>query len=83
MRINEYSPEVDLYLYNFIYFSVFWPHCAACGILVLRPGIEPMPPAVEAWSSNHWTAREFPSQLILKRHQMNSMEIENIFNQFS
>ena len=42
-----------------------------------------MPPAVEAWSSNHWTAREFPTQLILKRHQKNSMEIENIFNQLS
>ena len=35
-----------------------WPHSAARGILVLRPGIEPAPPAVEAWSLNHWTARE-------------------------
>ena len=30
----------------------------ACGILVLQPGIEPTPLAVEAWSLNHWTARE-------------------------
>ena len=30
------------------------------GILVPRPGIEPVPPAVEAQSPNHWTAREFP-----------------------
>ena len=30
----------------------------ACGILVLQTGIEPMPPAVEARSLNHWTARE-------------------------
>ena len=37
---------------------MFWPHCAACGILVPQPGIEPVPPAVEAWSPNHWTARE-------------------------
>ena len=29
-----------------------------CGILVPRPGIEPVPPVVEAWSLNHWTARE-------------------------
>ena len=29
-------------------------------ILVPRPGIEPMPPAVEAETPNHWTAREFP-----------------------
>ena len=25
-----------------------------------RPGIEPGPFAVEAWSPNHWTTREFP-----------------------
>ena len=30
----------------------------ACGILVPRPGIEPVPPAVEAQSLNHWTTRE-------------------------
>ena len=32
----------------------------ACGILFPRPGIEPVPPAVEVWSLNHWTAREVP-----------------------
>ena len=25
-------------------------HCEACGILVLRPGMEPMPLVVETWS---------------------------------
>ena len=25
-----------------------------------QPGMEPMPSAVEAWSPNHWTAREVP-----------------------
>lgn len=25
---------------------------------LLLPGIEPVPPVVEAWSPNHWTARE-------------------------
>ena len=29
-----------------------------CGILVPCPGIEPRPPAVEAWGLNHWTARK-------------------------
>ena len=38
----------------------FWPRCAACGILVPQPGIEPTPPALEVWSLNHWTAREAP-----------------------
>ena len=33
---------------------------AACGILVPQPGIEPVPPALGAWSLNHWTAREVP-----------------------
>ena len=36
----------------------FWPCRVAYGILVPRPGIEPSPPAVEAQSPNHWTARE-------------------------
>ena len=40
----------------------FWgPHCVACRILVPQPGIKSMPPAVEAWSLNHWSAREIPS----------------------
>ena len=30
----------------------------ACGILVPRPGIEPMSPALEAWGLNHWTTRK-------------------------
>ena len=32
----------------------------ACGILVPRPGIKPMSPALEAQSLNHWTTREVP-----------------------
>ena len=42
------------------FFFFFWPRCRACGILVPRPGIEPVPPAVEAQGLNHWTARKFP-----------------------
>ena len=38
----------------------FWPHCEACGIFVLQPGIKPMPPAVEAPSPHCWTTREVP-----------------------
>ena len=40
--------------------TFFLPRCTACGILVPRPGIEPGPLAVRAWSPNHWTARVFP-----------------------
>ena len=46
-----------LLLYTFF----FLPHHKACRILVPQPGIEPTPPAVGAWSLNHWTAREVPS----------------------
>ena len=36
-----------------------------CRILTPRPETEPVPPAVEAWSLNHWTDREVPT-LVLK-----------------
>ena len=32
----------------------------AYGILVPWSGIKPVPPAVEAWNLNHWTAKEVP-----------------------
>jgi hypothetical protein len=32
----------------------------ALRILVPRPGMEPMPPALGVWSLNHWTTREVP-----------------------
>ena len=37
-------------------------------ILIPQPGIEPAPPALEARSLNHWTAREVPDwTLFLKK----------------
>ena len=38
----------------------FLAHSVVCGILVPQPGIEPVPPAMEAWRLNHWTTREVP-----------------------
>ena len=35
-----------------------------CRILVLQPGIEPMPSTVEALSLNCWTAREVPRVMV-------------------
>ena len=37
----------------------------ACGILLPQPESEPVAPAVEVQSPNHWTAREFPWNRIL------------------
>ena len=45
----------------YIYIFFFCPSCTACEILVPQPGIIPMPPALEAWSLNHWTTREAPT----------------------
>ena len=60
--IKPYKEQFSLtafFLFLFVWFF-FWPHPAACGILLSRPGIEPVPPALEAWSLNHRTAREVP-----------------------
>ena len=40
----------------------FWLHLKACGILVPWPEMEPVPPAAEVWSPNHWTTRDFPEE---------------------
>ena len=41
-------------------FFLFWLCCAGYTILFLRPGKEPIPPAVELWNLNHRTTRHFP-----------------------
>ena len=43
---------------NIFFFLIVWLHHMACGLSVSRPGMEPTPPALEAESPNHWTARE-------------------------
>ena len=48
-----------------IFFFFFWPQCTACRVLVSQPESEPTPPAMEARSPNHWTAREVPGPFIL------------------
>ena len=55
------SPEI----FSFIFFFFFGLHCVAYGISVPQPGIEPTPLAVELWSPNHWTAREFSGTFFL------------------
>ena len=43
----------------FFFFSQ--PCDEVCGVLVSQLGMELVPPAVEAWSPNHWTTREVPT----------------------
>ena len=40
---------------TFFFFFATW----LVGILVPQPGIEPMPPALEVLSTNHWVTRDF------------------------
>ena len=52
-------------VWSFLILFVLWifvclPHYSVCGILVPWPGIKPVPLALEAWSLNHWMAKEFP-----------------------
>ena len=51
-----------LFIYLLFIFPVFFCLCCmACEILVPQPEIEPMPPALEAQSLNHWTTRGVPA----------------------
>ena len=43
----------------------FWPHLEAHRILAPRPGISPVPPAVEAWNPDQWTARDISLASVL------------------
>ena len=38
-------------------FDIFFLCCIVCRILILRPGIEVVPPALEAQRHNHWASR--------------------------
>ena len=60
---------MDMYCFIFtfkiLFIYLYFGH-AARGILVPQPGIEPAPPAVKAWSLNHWTSREVPDMYWFK-----------------
>ena len=61
-------------LYIYIYFF-FLPHQGACGILVPRPEIEPVPLAVESRSADHHTARKAPlGQVLISELQFPHLE---------
>ena len=50
----------SFFFFFFFPSSSFWLHGMWYLILVLVPGMEPVPPALEAWSLNHSTTREVP-----------------------
>ena len=61
-----------------------WVVCGTCtgfwgffatprGILVPQAGIEPIPPGVEAWRLNHWTARDVPGTCTVLPHETSGL----------
>ena len=55
-----------------VFFFLFFGHATQhveCGILVPLPGIEPTPPALEAWNLNHWINRDIPDKHVLNKRQ--------------
>ena len=59
LKLSELKQHKFINLFIYLFISI-WPCHTECGILFARPGKEPMPPALEALSLNHWTTREFP-----------------------
>ena len=55
----EGSPAPLLPLLLILFTILAKPH-SVWHLRSLKPGTEPMPPALEAWSLNHWTAMEVP-----------------------
>ena len=51
-----YSTTLKVFYLKKFLILIYLFVCAACGILVPQPGTEPVPPAVEVQSLNHWTA---------------------------
>ena len=69
-HMKKSQSHTDMFLgkhgiFKKIFNLYFWPCHVARGILVPWPGIEPVLPAVEVQSLNHWSTREFPGRHIL------------------
>ena len=58
---NTFTFTFSCSLATFYLFFFVWPCCVACIILIPWPGMEPMSPALESQSLNHWTIREAPA----------------------
>ena len=55
--IKKMSSNSKNNLHFIFYFTYFWLHRIACGILGPQPGIKPVPLAVEGQSLNHWEGK--------------------------
>ena len=65
-----------LYFFSFLFCFEGEPCQVACVILVPRPGIDPSPPALQAWSLNHWLTRKVPRAEFLRAHAVASVRLD-------
>ena len=70
MGTHPYCGQNSLVFFSFtvtkMYLFFLWLHNVAFRILVPRPRIKPMLPALGTWSLNHWTIREVSKMYHLK-----------------
>ena len=53
------------HIYTHMHLFFYWPYMV-CGILVLEPGIQPAPPALEGQGLSHWTTRKSLLGIVLE-----------------
>lgn len=61
---NDNNKKTNNTIANFYRDFFFLQHHVACGVLVIRPGIVPMPSTVEAQSPNYLTTRKLPIEFL-------------------
>ena len=77
---TEYLVIIMEALFFFFFFSLGQ---VAFRILVLQPGIKPVPTAVDAWGPNHWATSEFPEGTIFNSWVIwNILWFESLFVKF-
>ena len=61
LQLNIFNCNIWKVPLKFFFLTfTLWPCHSACCTLVPQPGIEPLSPALEVQSLNHWTSREVP-----------------------
>lgn len=68
--MNELKLLFKIY-FTIFYLFIYWLLRVACGILVPKSRVKPMPSAVKAQSLDHWTAGEVSEIRLLIEEKCN------------
>ena len=60
---------------RYLFYLFTWLHHVECWILVPWPGIEPLPPVLEAQNLNHWTTKEVLRTSVLDYTQLRNKHL--------